>query len=89
MLSGGPGQVFGIDTWDYDSHFLLDGIMHGFKLVDPQAVIAPYSTKNYVPVKAMEYIDTLICDELRSNSSVFDISQYLSRLCHDFSILIG
>ena len=56
--------MYGHEGWDTDSHFLLDGVLHGFKLVDPQSVIAPYSTANYVPAKAMDYIDSLVKGEL-------------------------
>ena len=66
MLSGGPNNLYGIDTWDKDSHFLLDGIMHGFKLVDPLSFIAPYSTKNYVPDVALDYINNLVLGELEA-----------------------
>ena len=34
MLSGGIDDVFH-GSWDRDSLFLLDGVLHGFKIVDP------------------------------------------------------
>lgn len=64
MLSGGPTNMYGVDTWDFDSHFLLDGMLHGFKLVDPDSPIDPYSTKNYVKSDALDFIDSLIEEEL-------------------------
>ena len=64
MLSGGPTNMYGVDTWDFDSHFLLHGMLHGFKLVDPDSPIDPYSTKNYGKSDALDFIDNLIEEEL-------------------------
>ena len=68
MLSGGINKVFGVDTWDYDSHFLLDGCLHGFKLVDPGADIGPYESRNYssATVDARKEIEEILRDELSS-----------------------
>lgn len=53
---------------DPDAHFLLDGITHGFKLVDPGSVIHPYVCANYksATVSAKQEISEIICDELSS-----------------------
>ena len=68
MLSGGPDHVFGAGVWDFNSHFLLDGVCHGFKLVDPGALIDGYFNYNYksATVSARTEIDEIIHDELRS-----------------------
>ena len=44
---GAPIKCYGPTGVDPDSHFLLDGMIHGFKLVDPGAVIHPYICANY------------------------------------------
>ena len=53
---------------DENCHFIMDGILHGFKIVDPGSVIASYSTANYrsALVNAFDFIDNLIKDELES-----------------------
>ena len=53
---------------DEDSHFILDGIMHGFKIVDPYVNIAGYETENYssATVKAVDFMDNLLKEELDS-----------------------
>ena len=68
MLSGGKTSVFGEGVWDVDSHFLLDGILHGFKLIDPSADISAYYSKNYASATkdARTEIDAIITDELAS-----------------------
>ena len=68
MLGGGVDNVFGKDTWDFDSHFLLDGCVHGFKLVDPGADIGAYESANYssATVDARSEIESILRDELSS-----------------------
>ena len=68
MLQGGPDRVYGDDTWDIDSHFLLDGVCHGFKLVDPKADIESYQGINYgsATVSARTEIDKIMSKELGS-----------------------
>ena len=34
MLSGGPMDIYN-GGWDVNSLFLLDGVVHGFKIIDP------------------------------------------------------
>lgn len=46
MLCGGPNRVYG-DQWDIDALYILDGVINGFKLVDPNAAITPYHCTNY------------------------------------------
>ena len=66
MLSGGSDHVFGIDVWDYDSHFLLDGCLHGYKLVDPGSCVGAYESRNYssATVDARKEIEDILRDEL-------------------------
>ena len=66
MLSGGPDRVYGRTGIDSDAHFLLDGMVHGFKLVDPGAVIHPYLCSNYksATVSAKSEIDIIIQAEI-------------------------
>ena len=68
MLAGGPNQVYGDGMWDVNAHFLLDGICHGFKLVDPGVQIDGYYNKNYksATVSAFQEINEIIIDELGS-----------------------
>ena len=68
MLSGGKDSVFGEGVWDVDSHFLLDGILHGFKLIDPSADIAAYCSRNYASATkdARGEMDAIIIGELGS-----------------------
>ena len=68
MLAGGPNQVYGDSMWDVNAHFLLDGICHGFKLVDPGVQIDGYYNKNYksATVSAFQEINEIIIDELGS-----------------------
>lgn len=56
------------ETVDEDSHFILDGVLHGFKIVDPHAVVPEYETGNYssATVKAFDFINNLLLDELGS-----------------------
>ena len=51
---------------DADSLFVMDGIMHGFKLVDPGAEVGPYISDNYysATVGSREEMDVLIQSEL-------------------------
>lgn len=67
MLSGGPDAVYG-EGWDINSLFLLDGVINGFKIVDPGAKIAAYETQNYssATVDAFSFIDDIISSELCS-----------------------
>ena len=40
-------MFYNVGRWDSDAHFLLDGVVHGFHLIDPEAHIAPYHYRNY------------------------------------------
>ena len=74
MLSGGIGNVFN-GEWDVNSLFLLDGVMHGFKLVDPFVEIPKYECKNYKSATedAYEFMNDIIVDELnRGKLSIVD-----------------
>ena len=68
MLCGGMDSVFGVGKMDIDSHFLLDGMMHGFKLINPTANIVGYDSKNYVSatVSARVEIDKIITEEIEA-----------------------
>ena len=68
LLSGGPNNVYGKGVWDGDSLFILDGVLHGFKVVDPGADISPYYTPNYASAidKSGEQMNIIIQDELLS-----------------------
>ena len=68
MLQGGHDHVFGEGQWDPDAHFLLDGVSHGFKLVNPKAVISSYCNKNYesATISARKEIETIMSKELNS-----------------------
>ena len=35
------------DSWDPDAHFILDGIYHGFHMVDPCSSLQSYHMENY------------------------------------------
>ena len=65
MLSGGAGDVFNCE-WDCNSLFLLDGVLHGFKIVDPNANIPSYECKNYSSAtgEACEFMDNIVLNEL-------------------------
>ena len=74
MLSGG-GQVSGDIVWDDNSHYLLDGVLHGFKIVDPMSDVGSYECKNYksASVDAVLFINNIIEGELSSGKlSVVD-----------------
>ena len=75
MLSGGANSVYGKEVWDPDAHFILDGICHGFKMVDPGADIDSYFCKNYesATVSARSAIDKIIDKEL-SNGKLSVVS---------------
>ena len=66
MLSGGQAEVFGHGIWDVDSLFLLDGVLAGFKIVDPGVRPGPYFVNNYKSVQgdALEMIDRILWDEI-------------------------
>ena len=68
MLAGGAGEVYGPGLWDVNAHFLLDGICHGFKLVDPGVQLDGYFCKNYdsAAIQAKSEIDVIIRDEVES-----------------------
>lgn len=34
-------------SWDWDSHYFLDGDFHGFRLLDKSPSITPYEVENY------------------------------------------
>ena len=68
MLGGGPDQVYGKGVWDPDAHFLMDGVCHGFKLIDPQADIKSYCCRNYesATISARTEIDEILYGEIES-----------------------
>ena len=45
--AGWLGELCYDGQWDRDSHFILDGVIHGFHVVDKDADISPYFCKNY------------------------------------------
>ena len=65
MLAGGPMKVHG-EKGDINSLFLLDGVIHGFKVIDPHAVVESYESTNYksATVDARGYINDIIDNEL-------------------------
>jgi hypothetical protein len=74
MLSGGPNKVYG-DHWDVNSLFILDGVMHGFKIIDPYAKVIEYESENYksATVDAYDFINDIIINEIDSGKlSVID-----------------
>ena len=66
LLTGGPDKVFGDHGMDPDCHFLLDGMVHGFKLVDPYADIHGYFCRNYesATISAYQEINDIFTKEL-------------------------
>ena len=68
MLAGGPQEIYGKGIWDVNSHFLLDGVCHGFKLTDPGIALDGYFCKNYdsATITAHDEIEAIIKDELAS-----------------------
>ena len=69
MLSGGEHKVYGKNGWDFNSHYLLDGVCHGFKLIDPGAQLESYYCENYKSATkdAFVEINDIVCKELKSN----------------------
>ena len=69
MLSGGAGEVYGHGGWDVNAHYLLDGVCHGFKLVDPGASVDSYICTNYssATIDAFTAINDIIAKELESD----------------------
>ena len=67
---------------DEDALFLLDGILTGFKLVDPYADIDDYSTDNYysAAVTSKEALDIMILDEISQGK--FTISPEKPKCVH-------
>ena len=63
-------------SWDEDSHFLLDGVTHGFHVVDPDAEIIPYVCENYKSATSLEnrhqlqelLLDEMSCDKITITS---------------------
>ena len=52
---------------DPDALFLMDGVLHGFKLVDSEGMVGPYYTENYrsTIVASRDEMDELMATELR------------------------
>ena len=46
-LLGWLQELQALGEWDVDLHFLLDGVMHGFHVVDPDNTISPNFCDNY------------------------------------------
>ena len=60
--------------WDKDSHFILDGIIHGFHVVDKNACIAPYHNFNYRSATCPENrqnLQNLLIDEMSCGKITF------------------
>ena len=36
-----------LSTWDHHAHYILDGVYHGFRVIDPEASIPVYNVSNY------------------------------------------
>ena len=66
ILMGGPNSVYGPGGMDPDTHFLLDSMIHGFKLLDPRAKIHGYYCNNYesATVTTIDKIDIIFKTEL-------------------------
>ena len=65
MLSGGIDNFFD-NNWDKDSLLLLDGILHGFKIVNPLVDIPSYECINYSSAtgEAYQFMNDIIEREL-------------------------
>ena len=65
MLSGGPFKAHG-GEWDVNSLFLLDGVLHGFKIIDPYTEVLSYESENYksATVDARQYMNDIILKEI-------------------------
>ena len=52
--------------WDFDTHFILDGVYNGFRVVDPHANIDAYDCKNYKscfdPINSKKMNDVLLAE---------------------------
>ena len=59
-------ESFGDDKQDY--HFIMDGVMHGFKIVDADSQIQSYSATNYKSATrdAFGFINDLLLSEIDS-----------------------
>lgn len=55
------------NSWDWDSHYVLDGVVHGFHMLDKSPSISPYEVENYescFSTKALEKLNNFILQEL-------------------------
>ena len=79
MLAGGVYKVYGDAGWDFNSHYLLDGVINGFKLVNPGAPIESYFCENYKSATkdAFAAIDAIMNKELLNGKlSMVDYSPF-------------
>ena len=56
-------------TWERDSHFILDGIYSGFRVIDPSSTIPIYEVNNYKSCStatAHAKVTKTLCSELQS-----------------------
>lgn len=54
-------------SWDPDAVFLLDGVVHGFRMIDKFGRVQPHCNDNYGScwsVQTFEKLNRLICEEL-------------------------
>lgn len=52
-------ELRGDGAWDPDTHYLLDGVVGGFRLLDEGAAIRPYMCENYKSCYGKKVKDTL------------------------------
>ena len=63
-------------VWDEDAHFLLDGVVYGFRVVDPGANITPYECENYASATKEpnhSKLQDLLIDELDNDKMSFSV----------------
>lgn len=61
--------------WDPDAVYLLDGVVHGFRMIDKSSNISPYCVQNYGScwsIKAFEKLNALICEEIAEGKLIAD-----------------
>ena len=64
-------ELYHGEVWDPDSHFILDGVLHGFKIVDTDAKIDSYFNKNYRSATCQEHrflLQDLLNEEIESGN---------------------
>ena len=62
-------ELFYDGSWDDDSHFILDGVLNGFHVLDKEITITPYHNANYASATCpanRTQLETLLVDEISS-----------------------